>query len=258
MTRNPTFTGCIPDTGQRAAEADIDEIVRATRTACRELLRPDGRGRTWMDPDATHTILAMIAIQGIPVLRIGDLRPERIWLWADLHLRDRASVPYLHRPFWHWRTHDRALKRRWRRTVAPADTVIHAGDLAPESVGEQHRRRMLDRLPGRKINVLGNHDVAALHAPLTDGWDETHGAVVIASDPPLVITHCPLRTVPAGAVNVHGHIHERRDRRLDPRINVAVNRTGYHPVSAAALIKEAARRLAGATPVPLDTYRERP
>ena len=81
---------------------------------------------------------------------------------------------------------------------------------------------------------------------------------MIASDPPLVITHCPLRTVPAGAVNVHGHIHERRDRRLDPRINVAVDRTGYHPVSAAALIKEAARRLADATPVPLDTYRERP
>ena len=234
---------------------DLDAIARATRAACRELLHPDGHGRTWMDPDTTHTILAMIAIQGIPVLRISDVDPERTWIWADLHLRDRASVPYHHRPFLHWRTHDRALKRRWRRTVAPAETIIHAGDLAPESIRERYRRRMLHGLPGRKINVLGNHDSAALHTPLTDGWNETHRALVIASNPPLVVTHCPLRTVPAGTVNVHGHIHKRRDRRFDPRINVAVDQTGYRPVSVAALVKDAARRLAGAPPTPLDTYR---
>ena len=234
---------------------DLEEIARATRAAYRDLLDSDDQGRTGMNPDATHTILAMIATWGIPILRIGGLHPERTWLWADLHLRDRASVRYHHRPFWCWRTHDRALKRRWDRAVAPADTIIHVGDLAPESVGEQYRRRMLETLPGWKINVLGNHDVAALHAPLTDGWNATHGALVIASAPPLVITHCPLRTVPAGTVNVHGHMHRRRDRRFDPRINVAVDQTGYHPVSASTLIEEAARRLAGNVPRPLDSYR---
>ena len=28
-----------------------------------------------------------------------------------------------------------------------------------------------------------------------------------ATDPPLVLTHIPLLMVPAGAVNVHGHLH---------------------------------------------------
>ena len=28
-----------------------------------------------------------------------------------------------------------------------------------------------------------------------------------ATDPPLVLTHIPLLKVPAGAVNVHGHLH---------------------------------------------------
>ena len=79
-----------------------------------------------------------------------------------------------------------------------------------------------------------------MHAPLTDGWNASFGALVIASDPPLVVTHCPLRSVPPGAVNVHGHMHRRRDRRDDPRINVAVEQTGYRPVPASGLIAEAA------------------
>ena len=241
-----------PRPAKSHGDPDLEKIARATRAACRELLDSDDQGRTGMNPDATHTILAMIATWGIPVLRIDDLHPERTWLWADLHLRDGASVRYHHRPFWCWRTHDRALKRRWRRTVTPTDTIIHVGDLAPESVGEQYRRKMLETLPGSKINVLGNHDVAGLHAPLTDGWNATHGALVIASAPPLVITHCPLRTVPAGTVNIHGHMHRRRDRRVDPRINVAVDQTGYHPVSASTVIEEAARRLAGEAPRPLN------
>ncbi|MYD87779.1 MAG: hypothetical protein F4018_01280 [Acidobacteria bacterium] len=71
----------------------------------------------------------------------------------------------------------------------------------------------------------------------------------------MVITHCPLRKVPPGAVNVHGHMHRRRDRRHDPRINVAVEQTGYHPVRMSTLITEAARRLAGEAPRPLYSYR---
>ncbi len=254
MTRQAAFEVSIADADEQAGPRggpDLEEITRATRAACHELLDSDDSGRTRMDPEATHTILAMIATWGIPVLRIDDTDPERTWLWADLHLRDTASVPYLHRPFWYWRTHDRALKRHWRRTVAPGDTIIHVGDFAPESVGEKYRRRMLDALPGRKINILGNHDVAALHAPLTDGWNDTHGALVVASSPPLVLTHCPLRTVPAGTVNVHGHMHRRRDRRFDPHINVAVDQIGYRPVSASTVISEAARRLAGEVPRPL-------
>ncbi len=136
--------------------------------------------------------------------------------------------------------------------------MLHAGGFAPEFVDELHRRALLDALPGRKVNILGNHDVVAVHAPLTDGWDATLGALVVASNPPLAITHCPLRDVPPGAVNVHGHMHRRRDRRHDPRINVAVEQTGYHPVRMSTLITEAGRRLAGEPPRPLDTCRTAP
>lgn len=233
--------------------AGVRKIVDATHTACRDLIRTNGDRKTWMDPDAGETILGLIRIWGIPVLDANRLDAERTWLWADIHLRDAASVRVHRRPFWCRATHDRALKRRWRRAIGPTDLTIHAGDFAPESMGERSRRTLLNTLPGRKINILGNHDVAMIHAPLEDGWDATFGALVIASDPPLVVTHCPLRKVPPGAINVHGHMHRRRDRRNDRHINVAVEQTGYHPVRASALIAEAARRLAGEVPRPLYT-----
>lgn len=232
---------------------DIEAIVEATRAGCRDLLRAETDRGASISAEAADSVLGLIGIWGIPVLDAARLDPERTWRWADLHLRDAASVRHHRRPFWCRLTHDGALKRRWRDTVRPADLMIHAGDFAPEFAGERRRRALLDALPGRKVNVLGNHDVAAVHAPLTDGWDATLGAVVIASNPPLVVTHCPLRTVPPGAVNVHGHMHRRRDRRNDPRINVAVEQTGYRPVPASALIAEAARRLDGDAPRPLDT-----
>jgi len=48
-------------------------------------------------------------------------------------------------------------------------------------------------------------------------------------------------------------MHRRRDRKNDPRINIAVEQTGYYPVPASALVAEAARRLAGEAPRRLDT-----
>ena len=99
MTQTPTFKVPVPDPDERIPEAqpagqdaidpapvrphgspDLEEIARATHAACRELLDSDDWGRTGMNPDATHTILAMIATWGIPVLRIGDLHPARTWL----------------------------------------------------------------------------------------------------------------------------------------------------------------------------------
>ena len=132
--------------------------------------------------------------------------------------------------------------------------MIHVGDFAPESVNEDRRQKLLNSLPGTKINILGNHDIRSSLTPLTEGWAASYGAIVLAATPPLVITHCPLRTVPAGTVNVHGHMHRRRDRIGDPHINVAVEQTEYQPITAATIIDEARRRLAGEPPASLGPY----
>ena len=204
-----------------------------------------------MSAEAVQTIVAMISISGIPILERSSPETERTWLWSDLHLLDQASVQEHRRPFRSWRSHDRNLKRRWRQAIAPEDTMIHVGDFAPEWINEDRRRKLLEELPGTKINILGNHDIRSILTPLTEGWNHSYGAMIIAATPPLVITHCPLRTVPAGAVNVHGHMHRRKDRTSDAHINVAVEQIGYHPVEVGTIIEEARRRLGGEAPTSL-------
>ena len=84
--------GTIPLSTKARTVPAITEIVRATRAACRDLVGPHNDEGTSLGPDATHTVLAMIRLWGVPVVDTADVDPERTWLWSDLHLRDTASV----------------------------------------------------------------------------------------------------------------------------------------------------------------------
>ena len=59
--------------------------------------------------------------------------------------------------------------------------------------------------------------------------------------PPLVLTHIPLLKVPAGAVNVHGHLH-RAAGSTDGHVNVSVEHTDYAPVGLTYVLELARRR----------------
>ena len=51
----------------------------------------------------------------------------------------------------------------------------------------------------------------------------------------------PLSGVPAGEVNVHGHVNNQEALRPGPFINICVEHTGYRPLPLEAI--RAARRL---------------
>ncbi len=66
-----------------------------------------------------------------------------------------------------------------------------------------------------------------------------------ATDPPLALSHEPLGQLPAGTVNVHGHLHEGTEPTAR-HINIALEQTGYEPIELSAELAEARRRLAPA------------
>ena len=72
------------------------------------------------------------------------------------------------------------------------------------------------------------------------GFYKTCRTALCATDPPMVLTHIPLLKVPAGAVNVHGHLH-RAAGPTDQHINVSVEHTDYAPVGLTYVL-ELARR----------------
>ena len=90
--------------------------------------------------------------------------------------------------------------------------------------------------------VLGNHDVDPINKIRLLDIQRTALALAAPGDPPLLLTHVPLIQVPHGAVNVHGHIHDKPAPTPHHHINVSVEQLGYAPANLKD-IRRLARRM---------------
>ena len=101
---------------------------------------------------------------------------------------------------------------------------------------------MLDvaECPNERLLVLGNHDrdVAGLRRA---GFHKACRTALCATAPPLVLTHVPLLKIPAGAVNVHGHLHQAAGP-SDRHVDMSVEHTDYAPVRLTYVLELARRR----------------
>ena len=127
------------------------------------------------------------------------------------------------------------------RECAP---IICLGDVAHPDAWRD-RRLVLDlaNCPGKRLLVLGNHDTEH-HALRNAGFDfdTMCRSAPCATDPPLALSHVPLRTVPPTAVNVHGHLHGA-EAPTPRHINVSVEHTDYAPVGLKWILEIALRRV---------------
>ena len=102
-------------------------------------------------------------------------------------------------------------------------------------------------MPGEKLLVAGNHDVGG--PGKNYGFDAAYPTLVCETEPALLLTHEPLTAVPAGTVNVHGHLHgalaKAKALRSTRHLNVNCELTAYQPVRLAELATAAGALLAG-------------
>ena len=173
----------------------------------------------------------------------GELCEEdhaAVWLWSDLHLAHALSISTFCRPFRSTQEMADELFGRWRLTVDPEDTIICLGDVSlPPLWGDRLER--VRKAPGRrKLLVFGNHDVNPVRGIDGAGFDDVHSTLYVPGDPPLLLTHMPLRRIPPGCVNVHGHLRHERVAGPSRHINVSVEQVDYRPTALTSV-----RRLAG-------------
>ena len=113
-----------------------------------------------------------------------------------------------------------------KKYVHKNDTLVHLGDVGELSY--------LEKLPGYKVLILGNHDWTA--TKYKGVFNEVYeGPLVIGKK--LILSHEPVDVL--WAANIHGHVHYQpyeNDCRLG-RINLAANVCNYTPVSLGELIK---------------------
>ena len=176
-----------------------------------------------------------------PSVAIVDSAVERTWIWSDLHLSDRGALEAFDRPFADPRAMNRHLLARWRELVWPGDTIICLGDVAhPAAWRDRELMAELRACPGERVLIVGNHDTD-LVALAEAGFTTRHRVALYDAEPALALSHEPLRAVPVGAVNVHGHLHEGTEptRR---HVNLAVERCGYEPLPMTAVVARVRER----------------
>jgi len=103
---------------------------------------------------------------------------------------------------------------RWNKTVGPEDKVFHLGDFCMT-------RRWLPiagRLNGRKVLVMGNHDILSAHEYLEYFED----VVGIVSKKGYWLSHMPIMER-RDKISIHGHTHGKW------------NKAGYVDVSVEAI-----------------------
>ena len=167
---------------------------------------------------------------------------ERTWIWSDLHLHHANIIRYCDRPFDSADAMNRALFAAWVKTVGETDTVICGGDVAMGGALKGDRIDAVRKMPGRKLLVRGNHDFDRRGRPLPTGCDAAWMTLLIPGDPPLFLTHIPMGEVPAGGVNLYGHVHNE-PLRHGPRVNICVEHTEYRPLPLEVLRRLARARL---------------
>jgi calcineurin-like phosphoesterase family protein len=153
---------------------------------------------------------------------------------ADLHLGHKGMVEFVRadgsklRPFETVEEHDNAIIGNWVRTVKPQDKVYVLGDVAfkPQAL------RLLERLPGDKVLIKGNHDTLQL-SDYRKVFRDVRATHILDR---VLLTHIPIHpgSLSRWAVNVHGHLHYQRvmlNDQIDPRyLCVSCEHINYTPL----------------------------
>ena len=216
----------------------IEELTRSLKTPGQQTL------------SSIHArVMLRHAYNGDPVLY--EEPDEKTWIWSDLHLGHDSSIGAFGRPFHTAQAADKAMHRAWIERVADDDSIICLGDISVDGCLSPHHAIRWRKAPGFKLLVLGNHDVDPINRVKQLDIQRKTLALAAPGDPPLLLTHVPLLQVPHGAVNVHGHIHDKPAPTPHRHINVSVEQLGYAPANLKD-VRRLARRLLEGRYMPTD------
>ena len=149
---------------------------------------------------------------------------NKIFFTADLHFGHKNILKFLpNRPFASeddTKAHDKWLSDLWLSSVDKRDTIYIIGDLTFYKSDEA--RRLLEKLPGRKYLIQGNHDNSIkAHA----NYFQTTAQILEVTLKPtilpllkenmnLVLCHYPIiewNNKYTGSIMLHGHCHGNLD-----------------------------------------------
>jgi len=153
-----------------------------------------------------------------------------IWYTADPHYHHDRIIEYCRRPFQHVREMDNVMLHRYNSRVQDGDTVYFIGDLFDLQLGKNFSivEKMVNRLKGRKILILGSHDYLDPFKYIEAGFESAHTSLKVGE---FVLVHDPaVSCVNRSMIFLCGHVHELFKVQMNV-INVGVDVWDFFPVS---------------------------
>lgn len=130
---------------------------------------------------------------------------ERIWFIGDTHFNHKNIIQYCNRPFPSVDEMNETLITNWNKVVGKEDRVFMMGDFA--LCGKDKIIEIGQRLKGRKILLLGNHDGASLNTYYEAGFEMVSRFPILFKEF-FILSHKPQNIQENGMyVNIFAHIH---------------------------------------------------
>lgn len=155
----------------------------------------------------------------------------KTWFTSDTHFGHKNILAYEkeYRPFDTLNEMHQRLIDNWNSVVNKKDNIYHLGDFCFGSKNIE----IADRLNGRKILIMGNHDIYPAEEYLKY-FHRVYGALFYKG---CLLTHIPVHPDHSRAlINIHGHLHSKVTVRDDKSndalyVNVSVEQTNLTPIT---------------------------
>lgn len=144
---------------------------------------------------------------------------QTVWLYSDPHFGDAELQKGVF-----GRPSDEEQIKMINSKVGKKDTLIILGDVGDIECAK--------RLKGYKVLIAGNHD-AGLTA-YKEVFNEVYGGALFIGEK-IVLSHEPIK-IPF-ALNIHGHVHDKRAKNDRLHYNVCADVIGYTPINFNQLMK---------------------
>lgn len=153
---------------------------------------------------------------------------------SDYHFGHKNIVKFCpdSRPFSSVEEMNEAIIERHNSIVSPEDTTYMLGDIAFCSGSDA--AKYLNRMNGKKILIVGNHDKSNLKQPsFRAAFEEIHDYLSIRVDGIKVcMMHYPVAVWDErhyGAIMVHGHLHSKPSGVVGRIMDVGVDTNNCYP-----------------------------
>ena len=155
------------------------------------------------------------------------------WITTDFHLGHHFAIE----TGWREPNFESKIVSWYSKNVKDGDTVINLGDFS--FTNKETTLKLLEGLKGRAILVRGNHDSRGINWYYDCGFSfvcdnfawHYKGKNIIFSHRPY-----PIELMSNYDINIHGHMHTKKEFVSDKHYLVCIEDINYHMVNLDAII----------------------